>query len=314
MGKWIADFFQPHAAAFRNGQCSSENFGRIFENPVHLVVAFDVEAGALKLHAIRVLDGFAGLDAKHHILGVSIVFAKVVAVVGRHQGQTQIFFELKQMGTDAMLHLQALILKFKIEIFFAEDIAIRCGSIARRLVLVFHQVLCNFTLQATGKADQTLGVLGKKFLADSRFVVKATKRSFRGDLHQIAIAHFVFGQDQEMVIRVTVGRSTFDNVIFLLAYIKLATHDRLHPSFVSRIHKVHCTKNVAMIGHGNRGHAELLYAVDKLFHIAGAIKHGVIGMEVQVDELGHQRLCLGFYVEAILSGRSPRKAANLSTA
>jgi len=37
-------------------------------------------------------------------------------------------------------------------------------------------------------------------------------------------------------------------------------------------------------------------------------------MEVQVDELGHQRLCLGFYVEAILSGRRARNSGNLSTA
>src|ERR1700693_6255233 len=143
------------------------------------------------------------------------------------------------MGTDAMLHLQALILNFKIEIFLAEEVAIRCSGLASRLVLVFHQVLCNFTLQTTGKADQALGVRGKKFLADSRFVVKAAKRSFGGNLYQVAVAHFVFSQNQEMVISITVGRSAFDNVIFLLAYIELATHDRLHPRLVSRIHEVH---------------------------------------------------------------------------
>src|SRR6266550_3676378 len=129
------------------------------------------------------------------------------------------------MGTDVMLHLQALILNFKIKIFFPEDIAIRCGSIACSFVLVFRQVLCNFTLQATGKPDQTLGVLGKKLLADSRFIVKTAERRFGRDLHQIAIAYFVFGQNKQVVISVTIGRSTFDDVILFLAYVKLATDD-----------------------------------------------------------------------------------------
>ena len=77
MRKRIADLFQTHVAAFRDGQRPRKNLRRIFEDPVHLVVALDEEAGTLKLHAIGVLDGFAGLDAKHHILGVGIVFAKV---------------------------------------------------------------------------------------------------------------------------------------------------------------------------------------------------------------------------------------------
>ena len=27
---------------------------------------------------------------------------------------------------------------------------------------------------------------------------------------------------------------------------------------------------------------------DKFFHVAGAVEHGIIGMEMQVNELGHE--------------------------
>src|SRR5579863_8629607 len=40
--KWVADLFQPQAAAFRNGQRAREDFGRVLEYAVHLIVAFDV--------------------------------------------------------------------------------------------------------------------------------------------------------------------------------------------------------------------------------------------------------------------------------
>ena len=61
----------------------------------HFVVALDEEIGAMELHAVGVLDRLAGLNAEHHVLRVSIVFAEIVAVVGGHQRQAQIFFQLE---------------------------------------------------------------------------------------------------------------------------------------------------------------------------------------------------------------------------
>jgi hypothetical protein len=50
---------------------------------------------------------------------------------------------------------------------------------------------------------------------------------------------------------------------------------------------MHRAKNVPVVGHGHGRHAQLLHALAKLFDVAGAIKQGVVGMQVQVDELGH---------------------------
>jgi hypothetical protein len=43
-----------------------------------------------------------------------------------------------------------------------------------------------------------------------------------------------------------------------------------------------------VVGHGHRRHAEFLDAVAELFDVASAIEHGVIGMKVEMDELGHR--------------------------
>ncbi len=90
-----------------------------------------------------------------------------------------------------------------------------------------------------------------------------------------------------MVIGVAFRRRALDVVIVFFADIKFAADDGLHSGLVGCIHKVYCAKNVAMIGHGYRGHAQLFHPLDELFHVAGAVKHGVIGMEMQVNELGH---------------------------
>jgi hypothetical protein len=54
------------------------------------------------------------------------------------------------------------------------------------------------------------------------------------------------------------------------------------------VHKMHCAKDISVIGHGHGGHTQLLHAVAELFDVAGAVQQGVVGMQVQVDELGHR--------------------------
>jgi ketol-acid reductoisomerase len=53
---------------------------------------------------------------------------------------------------------------------------------------------------------------------------------------------------------------------------------------------MHCAKNIAVIGHGDRGHAQLVDALDKFFNVASAVEQRIIAMQMQVDELvlGHE--------------------------
>ena len=169
------------------------------------------------------------------------------------------------------------------------------AAFAGRVVVLFHQALGDFAFQAARESDQSLGVFGQKLLAHSRLVVETAQRGFRRDLGQVAVAFFVFRQHQQVVVGVAVGRRALDVVVVLLADVKLAADDRLDSGLVRRIHEVDRAEDVAVVGHGDRGHAQLFHALDKLFHVAGAVEHGVVGMEMQVNELGHGspwRTCL----------------------
>ena len=298
MRERIADFFQPHIAAFRDAQGAGKHVGRVFEDLVHFVMALDEKARALELHAIGVLNRLAGLNAQHHVLRVRVVLAEIVAVVGGDQRKAKIFFQTEQVGVDAVFLFQALVLNFQEEIVRAENIAVGGGRIPGRVVVVFHQAFGDFAFQAAGKSDQSFGVLGQKLLAHPRLVIEAAQRGFRGDLGQIAVAFLVFRENQKMVISVALGWSALDVVVVLLADVELAADDRLHPGLVGGIDEMDRAKDVAMIGHGHRGHPELFHALDKLLHVAGAVEHGIVGMEVQVDELGHGspwRTCLALF-------------------
>ena len=93
-----------------------------------------------------------------------------------------------------------------------------------------------------------------------------------------------------MVVGIAVGRRALDVVVILLADVKLAPDNRLDARFVRGIHKMHCAKNIAVIGHGDRRHAQLLDAFNQFFDVAGAVEQGVIGMQMQVYEFRHGSL------------------------
>src|SRR6185437_4859451 len=124
MRERIADLLQFQVAAFGDRQRPREHLRGILEHLIHLIVALDVKAGALKLHPVRILNALAGLNAHHHVLCMRVVLAEIVAVVGRDQWNTEIFLKPEQAGMNSVLHLQALVLNFEEEILPAENVGV----------------------------------------------------------------------------------------------------------------------------------------------------------------------------------------------
>ena len=140
----------------------------------------------------------------------------------------------------------------------------------------------------------------QKFLAHPRLVVEAVQRCLGCNLDQIAIALLVFRQHQKMVIGVVVRRRALNVVIVFLADVKLAADDWFDPSFVGGIYETDRAKNIAVVRHGYRRHAQFFDAIDKLLYVTGPVKHRIIGVQMEVDKLGHDWVD-SFYADLILS-------------
>src|SRR5262249_47006425 len=89
MRERITYFCQVEVAAFGDVERADKHVRRVLEHLVHLIVALDVKARALELHAIWILNALAGLNADHDVLCVRVIFAEVMAVVGCNQGNAQ---------------------------------------------------------------------------------------------------------------------------------------------------------------------------------------------------------------------------------
>ncbi len=113
------------------------------------------------------------------------------------------------------------------------------------------------------------------------------QRRLGRDLHEVAIALFVLRQHQQMVVSIAFWRSACDVVVVLLADIEFAADDWLDPRLFGCIHKMHGPKNVAVIGHGDRRHAQFFRALTEFVHITSAVEHRIVSVEMEMNELGH---------------------------
>ena len=77
-------------------------------------------------------------------------------------------------------------------------------------------------------------------------------------------------------------------MVVLLADVQLAPEDRLDPLLLGRVRKMHRAIDIAVIGHRDRRLTQLFHAGHKFLDVAGAVEHGIVGMQVQMDEFwGH---------------------------
>ncbi len=61
-------------------------------------------------------------------------------------------------------------------------------------------MLRDFAGEAAGEADEAFGVLGEEGFRDARLFVEAVQGGLAGEADEIAVAGFVFGEDEEVVV------------------------------------------------------------------------------------------------------------------
>src|SRR5271163_1667476 len=102
-----------------------------------------------------------------------------------------------------------------------------------------------------------------------------------GETDEVAIAGFVFCEDEEMVVFVAFGRGT---VVVVLADVKLAAEDGFDALLLHGVEEVDCAVDVAVVGHGGGGLADFAEVPGEFVYVAGAVKEGVIGVEMKMGE------------------------------
>ena len=260
---------------------------RCAEGREHLARILHVELVGAEAPALLVVERLAGLDAEQHVVGDVILRMEVVAVVGRHQRQAELVGQRDQLTVGALLLLQVVVLDLDV-VAVAEDLAVLHQHVAGAIHRAGHQRLIDLARQAAGQCDQPAVEFAQQRLVDARLVVEALRVAEGHQAAEVAVPFLVGRQQDEMEIAGGLEVVAPDDPLLVppIAWrdVHLAADDRLHPMRDARLVELDGAEHVAVVGHRDRRHAELLHARHELRDLVGPVEQRVLGVEVEVSE------------------------------
>ena len=232
----------------------------------HFLLGFQIKFFCLKPHAVNIIDGFSGLNAHEDILHMRVLFARIVRIVGRHKWDASLLCNAHDAAAHIIILCQMMILNFQIIILTKQRVVCQSRLLCPFIVLL-QNLRGHFACQAGGHGNQTFMVLFQQLPINARFVIKTLCKRQADHVDKIAIALFVFAQ-QNQVIGIAVQR-----VIFVkprpTCDIHLTANHRLDACRFCRAVKINDAIHHTVIGNGNGVLSELLHM---LHHIADAAR------------------------------------------
>ena len=274
-----------HVAAFGDGHGVRERVRVVAEHRAHLVPGLQVELVPVVAQALLVGDVLAGADAQQDVVGAPVLPPQVVDVVGADERQIEVAGHRQEAGVHDPLLVDALVLHLEEEVAGTEDVPIGGRRLARPLRLLGAEARRHLALQAAAQADEPLRVPGQQLLVDPRLVVEALGVAGGDQLDEVVIAGEVLGQEHEVVVGLP--RRAAPLATAAGRDVDLAAEDRLDPPFPRLVVEHHAREHVAVLGDGEGRCAGLPGVVEQLTDAAGAVEQRVLGVEVEMDELGH---------------------------
>ena len=237
---------------------------------------------------IDVVHRLAGADAEQDVVRLVVVLAQVVHVVGAHHRQAEVAGDAGQAAVHDLLLVEALVLQLEEEVVGAEDVAVRRRRGAGLLQPILVDAFGDLALETARQADEALAVLREQVLVDARLVVEAFRVAGRDQLDQVVEAFVGLGQQHQVVGRL--ARRPALGAAIARRDVDLAAEDRLDALLPRVVVEGDRREHVAVLGDGERGHAQLLRLVEQLLDAAGAIEQRELRVEVEMDEVTHWAL------------------------
>ena len=279
----VVPHVQFHVAALGDLGRVAQGLGQMAEHGLHLLAGLVVEVMGAEAHALGVVHGGLGLDAEQHLVGVGVVGVEVMAVVGGHDGQLEMVGYLQQALVGYLLLGQAVGLQLQIEAVRV-DVGVFAGQGDGAVHVTGVEGARDLARDAGRKADEALGIAAQHGLVHARLVVEALQVAAAHQLDQIVVAlDGLREQDQVVALAGQLGGL----VQMVVADVDLAADDGLDAEVLAGQEELGRAEQVAVVGDGAGGHAEILGAGAEILDADGAVEKAVFGVAVQVHEIGH---------------------------
>ena len=257
----------------------------------HFIGAAQVKLFRRIIHAVRIAEVGLGANTDQRVVRVGMIALNIMHVIGGDKIEVKLFGPRDELGVYLGLFVEAMVLQLEKKSFLTEELLkpVECG--AGLVGIIPYDCLRDLAGETAAEGDDAFVMRLQQFLIDSGLVIKSLEMRSRGKAHEVLVADFIFGQQQEMVVAV-LARPAVGLAVKPAAGrdLHFAADDRLEILALGLLIKIHRAMHHAMIGDGQRGEVQLHRSVDQLVQTAGAIEHRKLAVDMQVYKLvlGHE--------------------------
>ena len=138
----------------------------------HLSLVPQIKIPGLIAHPVFILQRLTGLDTEQHIVGLGVLLAEIVGIIGADQGKPRLLVHPEQRLVYQGLVPDAMVLHLQVEVLRAKN----TGQLQRVafgiFVLSIPQLPGNLPRQACRQRDQPPAVLSQQLQVDAGLDVK----------------------------------------------------------------------------------------------------------------------------------------------
>ena len=265
-----------------------KRLGHIRKKPAHFLRGFQIELviGQAKSEfppapsqiPLGLADVRRILDAQQDVVRIGFVACGVVAVVGGHETDVVLATQPEQEIVDHLLFLDAVAVELRIEVrtevFFPPE-----EGVLGLAVPHIEEQARHLTEQAAGEHNQVLLVFEQLRSVDSRNVIEAVGVGQGTQLGQPVVACPVLGDQHNRVAVVFLA-----SVGMVAAHIEFGADDGFDAGLVGRPDKLEGPHHVAVVGHGQGGHAQFRSFGGQHLDTRCGLQHAELAVYVQVAE------------------------------
>ena len=215
---------------------------------------------------------------------LAVICMDIVHIICCNEPDAMSFRYITQHTVDRLFLGQSVILYFEKEMILPEYRHILTNQGICPHIVPAQNRLWNLPCNTGRERNDPFMVLSQKFFINTWFIIISLDVSEGYELNQIAVAGFVLGKENQMIVSGTIHLCTF--LALPRGKIDLTADDGMNALRLCLLIKPDSTIHHAVIGHSDRIHPELFRAPDQFFDAARTIKQAVFRMHMQVGK-GH---------------------------
>ena len=241
-----------------HGHSIAHGLGNLGKERGHFISAAQVELFRRITHAVRIAEVGLGANTDQRVVRVGMFTLEIMHVVGGDEVEIKFLGPRYELGVYLGLFTEAMVLQLEKKTFLAEELLKPIKRSAGLVVIISYDRLGNLAGKTAAEGDDALVMRLQQFLIDAGLVIKPLEMRGRGEAHEVLVADFIFGQQQEMVVTVFAGPAIGLAVKAASGGdVHFAADDWLEILALGLLIKIYRTMHHTMIGNCQRGKVQL---------------------------------------------------------